>query len=257
MSASQPAQPKLAGFLAFTLQEEGGYSDLSNDPGGATNLGVTQATLTDWREQHGLPAATVADVKALTVAAVTPIYGTMFDNPICGEQLPDGVGLLVFDFAVNAGTGRSARVLQQALGFTGDNLDGWVGAVTLAAAHAANQATLMHDLCAGRVAYYQTLSTFGEFGSDWVGRSNRCLTLALQMAGLAPPSVPATIELGASGAAVSALQTALKSAGIYHGTVDGDFGPRTKSAVMTYQNAHGLYPDCIAGPETLKSLGLA
>ena len=162
MSASQPAQPKLAGFLAFTLQEEGGYSDLSNDPGGATNLGVTQSTLTDWREQHGLPAATIADVKALTVATVTPIYGTMFDNPICGEQLPDGVGLLVFDFAVNAGTGRSARVLQQALGFTGDNLDGWVGAVTLAAAHAANQATLMHDLCAGRVAYYQTLSTFSE-----------------------------------------------------------------------------------------------
>ncbi len=34
--------------LAFTLGQEGGWSDDPNDPGGATNQGITLATFRDW-----------------------------------------------------------------------------------------------------------------------------------------------------------------------------------------------------------------
>ena len=35
--------------LALVLESEGGYVDDPRDPGGATNLGITRATLARWR----------------------------------------------------------------------------------------------------------------------------------------------------------------------------------------------------------------
>ncbi len=43
------ARKAFADCLAFVLEEEGGYSDMPGDPGGATNMGITRATLADWR----------------------------------------------------------------------------------------------------------------------------------------------------------------------------------------------------------------
>ncbi len=41
-----------------------------------------------------------------------------------------------------------------------------------------------------------------------------------------------------------------------HVAVDGKFGPGTKSAVQTFQSAHGLSPDGVVGAGTWKALGL-
>jgi hypothetical protein len=38
--------------------------------------------------------------------------------------------------------------------------------------------------------------------------------------------------------------------GVYNGSIDGIYGPSTASAVRTFQNAQGLAPDGIAGPDT-------
>ena len=35
--------------LSAVLKHEGGYADHPRDPGGATNLGITRATLARWR----------------------------------------------------------------------------------------------------------------------------------------------------------------------------------------------------------------
>ena len=50
------------------------------------------------------------------------------------DALPTGVDLSVFDMGVNAGSWRSARLLQRALGFTGEEVDCCMGPETLAAA---------------------------------------------------------------------------------------------------------------------------
>ena len=65
--------------LGFTLQFEGGFVNDPDDPGGATNLGVTIGTLSG---AFGRPA-TLAEVKALTPKTVEPIYLQGFWTQAC------------------------------------------------------------------------------------------------------------------------------------------------------------------------------
>ena len=46
------------------------------------------------------------------------------------------------------------------------------------------------------------------------------------------------------------IQTALKNAGFYTGTVDGKIGPKTKKAIEEFQKAKGLKVDGKVGPRT-------
>jgi murein DD-endopeptidase MepM/ murein hydrolase activator NlpD len=59
----------------------------------------------------------------------------------------------------------------------------------------------------------------------------------------------------ASRAEVAALQVALRSAGLYSGTVDGVAGPGTASGVRAAQSRAGLPRDGVAGPRTRRALG--
>ena len=65
-----------------------------------------------------------------------------------------------------------------------------------------------------------------------------------------PPAASA-----ATRAEVAALQVALRSAGLYSGTVDGIAGPATAAAVRAAQRSAGLLADGIAGPATRRALG--
>jgi murein L,D-transpeptidase YcbB/YkuD len=46
------------------------------------------------------------------------------------------------------------------------------------------------------------------------------------------------------------VQTALKNAGFYGGSVDGKIGPKTKAAIQEFQKAKGLKVDGKVGPKT-------
>jgi len=66
---------------------------------------------------------------------------------------------------------------------------------------------------------------------------------------------PATLQQGATGAAVKELQIrvagwAADSASHSYVAVDGDFGPGTAAAVRRFQSAYGLGVDGVAGPQT-------
>jgi hypothetical protein len=65
-----------------------------------------------------------------------------------------------------------------------------------------------------------------------------------------------TLKWGMSGDAVAALQTRLGELGYYLGSVDGYFGPLTRSAVMAFQRAKALVEDRIVGPATWSALGI-
>ena len=64
-----------------------------------------------------------------------------------------------------------------------------------------------------------------------------------------------TLKQGSRGSDVTNLQNALKSAGYNVGSVDGIFGPKTLSAVKSYQTAKGLKADGIVGTKTWGALG--
>jgi lysozyme family protein len=160
--------------LAFTLAEEGGFSDREDDPGGATNKGITLATFSEYQ-----PGATVDELRAISDADVWRIYRLGYWNKMrCGD-LPAGVGLSVFDFGVNAGVGNSARMLQWASGLSGDDVDGIVGPHTIAAANRRAPAILIDTLAAMQAAHYRRLPDFPTFGAGWLARTVRRLTAAL------------------------------------------------------------------------------
>lgn len=79
----------------------------------------------------------------------------------------------------------------------------------------------------------------------------------LRLAGQPSAPLPSLyLTIGMKGAAVAKLQQALNDR---HGAmldVDGDFGSLTYIAVKDYQRKMNLVQDGIAGPATLKSLGL-
>jgi len=164
--------------LAFTLKAEGGYVDDPDDPGSATNMGITLATLREWSDDPDLGLAQVEDTTQRTARA---IYRSLYWNPLRADALPAGVDLSVFDMGVNAGIWRSARLLQRALGFTGEEVDGCVGPETLAAAAKCNARSLVDDLAERQAAYYRGLADFQTFGTGWLNRTEARRRAALAM----------------------------------------------------------------------------
>lgn len=69
-------------------------------------------------------------------------------------------------------------------------------------------------------------------------------------------SVEALSKYGSRGSEVTQIQTKLKRWGYYNGNVDGIYGTQTVNAVKYFQRKNGLTVDGIAGPATLKAMGI-
>ena len=68
--------------------------------------------------------------------------------------------------------------------------------------------------------------------------------------------VEALSKYGSRGDEVTQIQTKLKRWGYYTGNIDGIYGTKTVEAVKYFQRKNGLTVDGIAGPATLKAMGI-
>ena len=68
--------------------------------------------------------------------------------------------------------------------------------------------------------------------------------------------VEALSKYGSRGDEVIQIQTKLKRWGYYNGNIDGIYGTQTLEAVKYFQRKNGLAVDGIAGPNTLKAMGI-
>jgi lysozyme family protein len=103
-----------AGYLKaieVVLKHEGGYSDHPNDPGGATNFGITQRTFDAYQRDRGGPTYPVRNLKHPEVLA---FYHAVFWTPMGLDRLPPEVALLVLDGAVNSGPRAGTLFAQRA-----------------------------------------------------------------------------------------------------------------------------------------------
>jgi lysozyme family protein len=175
LPAPAPAS-RFEACIPVILAAEGGFVNDPRDPGGATNHGITLRTLADWRHRD----VSVAEVRALSVAESAAIYRARYWAPLQCDALPAGVDLMVFDFGVNAGIGRSARLLQAAVGAVPD---GKLGPATLAKVAAVPPRELVARLAEARLDYYRRLPTYGAFGRGWTARVADVKRRALAMAG--------------------------------------------------------------------------
>lgn len=162
--------------LDFVLRFEGGYVDHPADPGGATNMGITRATLGSWRGR----AVSKQDVRALKRTEAAMIYKAQYWNAAHCAELPPGVDVAVFDLAVNSGVSRAIRLLQRALRVTED---AHFGPKTAAACRTMAASMLVRKLCTERRVFLQQLSTFPVFGRGWLARVTALEALALAMTG--------------------------------------------------------------------------
>ena len=86
-------------------------------------------------------------------------------------------------------------------------------------------------------------------------RSTPATTAATTTQPFRQPTLPTTtLKPGDHGAAVSLLQHALARAGYSPGAIDASYGPATTQAVKSFQQAHGLAADGVAGMQTLAAL---
>ena len=162
--------------LDMILHHEGGYVNHPKDPGGETNLGVTKRVYEEW--------GGTKDMKDLEVEDVAPIYRKNYWDRTKADELPSGLDLCVFDFGVNAGTGRAAKYLQRLIGTVAD---GGIGPNTLKALdefinkqeYGVKDTILKYQ--AARQDYYESLSTFETFGRGWTRRVEETTESAMGM----------------------------------------------------------------------------
>lgn len=161
---------------AETLRHEGGWANHKDDPGGATMKGVTLATFRRYR-----PGATKEALRNISDADLLRIYRDGYWNPVRGDELPNGLDLVAFDGAVNSGTKRGARWLQQALGVTAD---GKVGPVTTNRAWAVqDKAKAVSAACRARMGFLRGLRHWNTFGKGWSRRVASIEAVGIAMTG--------------------------------------------------------------------------
>jgi lysozyme family protein len=160
--------------LEAILHHEGGYVHHPSDPGGRTNLGVTQRVWEEW-VGHEVDEKTM---RALTPEIVGPMYKAKYWDKIKGDDLPAGVDYIVFDAAINSGPGRAAKWLQQTVGAIPD---GAIGPGTLGKVAAMPADDIVEKYQQTRLEFLQSLSTWNTFGKGWGRRVQEVQVTAAKM----------------------------------------------------------------------------
>ena len=144
----------------MVLKHEGGYVNHPKDPGGRTNLGVTQRA---WEEYVGR-SVDEAEMRSLTPEIVKPFYKSRYWDRIKGDDLPSGVDYAAYDLAVNSGVGRAAKYLQSIAGVPSDGI---IGPKSLAAIKDCPADEMVDAMCGMRLEFLKALPTWDTFGKGW------------------------------------------------------------------------------------------
>jgi lysozyme family protein len=166
--------------LAMVLKHEGGFVDHPQDPGGATNKGITLTTYTDFiHEAVGAAEAslvTTDDLRDIHDSEVEEIYKKNYWDKVCADDLPHGLDIALFDFAVNSGPARAVKELQKI--FWECKTDGIMGPNTLKCVKTSmdhkqywsDPNSTLALLTKNRQKFLRTLKHYDHFGRGWEKR---------------------------------------------------------------------------------------
>jgi lysozyme family protein len=164
-------------MIETILRHEGGYVDDPQDRGGATNMGITQATLAAWRGR----AVTKEEVKALTEEEAKEIYRSRYFSAPKLETLAAPIQPLAFDMSINHGPGGAIKLIQQTLKNMGYpcGVDGGIGPNTRGCLERAiadhGWEAVNNKIVDERVAFYRRIVARDEsqrrFLHGWLNRA--------------------------------------------------------------------------------------
>lgn len=132
--------------LQCVLHHEGGFVNDPDDPGGATDFGISLRflkTVLEDSDEDGFADGDIDrdgdididDIKALDLSDVAKLYENKFwKKAKCDKIQSEMVATKVFDMAVNMGPAQAWRIVQRAANTLGESLtvDGKPGPATLA-----------------------------------------------------------------------------------------------------------------------------
>lgn len=133
--------------LGFVAKWEGGEVNDPQDPGGHTNLGVTQATYDSYRASKGLPKQSVSNI---TKEEAERIYRENYWEASGAAEVAQTnpqLAIAMFNTAVNCGPAVAQRFKEESGGDVGKFLQ-------------------------LQKQYYQSLNGFQRFGEGWMNRTN-------------------------------------------------------------------------------------
>lgn len=128
--------------VEIILEHEGGYSNISLDPGGETNFGISK---------KAYPAV---NISTLTKKQAIDIYKRDYWDKNRLDEFPECIKLIYFDCCVNQGPGRARQLYQLARTL---NKDG-------------GELTLLEHFAKARLNHYTILPGWKTFGAGWAKR---------------------------------------------------------------------------------------
>lgn len=161
--------------LKLVLEHEGGYTNEKTDPGGPTNWGITiYDARAYWKHD-----ATAFDVKSMPLEVAKDIYHAKYWDALECDDLPAGVDYAVFDYGINSGVSRAAKVLQA---LVGAQTDGHVGPKTIKATSETESLALIKEICDERLEFLKRLHNWPTYKKGWTRRVSEVQHTALMLA---------------------------------------------------------------------------
>lgn len=161
------------------MKWEGGFFDHPADPGGVTKYGVSLMFL----KSAGLLEGDIdgdgdidrQDVLAITKENAKKLFKRHFWDKPKACLLPPLIAVPFYDLAVNAGVGRSIKIMQEALGVSVDGVVGKNTRFAIDMCHPFAAAMCMLDC---RTAWYRRLARLkpssAVFLKGWLNRTSDC-----------------------------------------------------------------------------------
>lgn len=193
--------------LLFSDDIEGGWSDRpkNEDPGGKTMHGISIGCFSDYLGRE----ATAEELKQITPDKCRDIAITMFWNPVGADFLPGGVDVLAADFAFHSHWTRAAKELQELVGLTGKDVDGFVGPNTVTAVRKQKPRDLVMRYADARMEFLEALPNWEPNARGWAKRVRLMRELALKKVQANP-----TVADAVKSAAVATASTGATAGGL-------------------------------------------
>lgn len=167
--------------IGAVLRHEGGYCNITNDPGGATKYGISLRWLKAqglYGDVNGDLVVDIADIQALTPDLAANFYQVQWwDKYGFGRVLDQTIATKIFDTAVNMGTPRAVRISQQAVIASGgliSDIDGKLGPESVKGVNDAQPTILLGKMRDLQAAHYRQLALdpkLAEFLPGWLNRA--------------------------------------------------------------------------------------
>lgn len=198
----------------MSTAEAAAYRNGQGTPSDGTSTGTS--TGTDSGSSSG--STVTSGMARITASNVNVRSGPSSENSTNGKAQRNDV------FTIN-GSQAANGVTWYNLTGRSTNLSGWV------------HGSYVHVMTDTEIAEYNSSGSSSSSGSTSSGTSGSTTTYRL-------------LKYGSKGDDVKKLQQALKDKGYYSGSVTGNYGTNTETAVRSFQKKNGLYVDGIAGTNT-------